>query len=391
MSVWEESTTWIAVGAAGLALLALALALVVAVRVGRVRPRREKRTAPAEDAVAGDPDGELRRARDDAARAHEEARRAREEHERARSELRWLRDLGEIGGTVDLEGVLARALETATRLGNAAAAMIVLAHDDEEPLVATFGLSPAESSRDLLGLPPEGGQARAVALAYRYTGVEEEQDEFRLRSGLAVPVTGAAGERAGTLALFWRRVERDVGDEELARLEALTSALGPALENAFRFEEARRLAELDPVTKLHSRRYLHGALARECARARRYDRRLSLVLTRLDAPLSNEVLARAGERLQAAVRGADVVSHLGDGLFAILLPESGLGDAERLCRRLRFAVGPKLRTNGRLRLPAGIVELRSDDDAVSLLARGESALARDEEPSAPETAVGRPS
>jgi diguanylate cyclase (GGDEF)-like protein len=386
LSVWEESTTWIAVGASAVALLALVVALVLAVRLGRGRPRHDEAAAPAEDPAVADLTRALERTREDAARAEEETHRARDEGERARSELRWLRHLSEIGGTIDLEGVLARALESATRLGNAAAAMIVLAREEEEPLVATFGLSPEESSRELFGLPPEGGQARAVTLTYRYTENEQEEDEFRLRSGLAVPVAGEAGGRAGTLALFWRRVEHDVGEEELARLEALTRALSPALENAFRFEEVRRLADVDPLTKLHSRRYLHELLARECARARRYERRLSLVLTRLDAPLSAELLATAGERLQAAVRGADVLCHLEDGRFAILLPEAELADVERLYRRLRFAVGHKLGTNGRLRLPAGIVELRPEDDAVSLLARAESALAR-EEPSTLETAV----
>lgn len=387
MSVWDESATWIAVGASAVALLALVVALAVAVRLRRSRARNGQAAAPAESTLADEGARKLERVREDAARAHEEARRAREESERARAELRWLRHLSEIGGTIDLESVLARALETATRLGNAAAAMIVVTGTDEEPLVATFGLSPEESSRELLGVPPEGGEARAVTLAYRYTEDEKEQDEFRLRSGLAVPVTDEAGERAGTLALFWRRVGREVSDEEVGRLEALTSALTPALENAFRFEEIRRLADVDPVTKLHSRRHLKESLVRECARARRYERRLSLVVTELDAPLSPELVSTAAERLQAVVRGADVLCHLGDGRFALVLPEASLADAERLCRRLRFALGPELGTNGGLRLPAGIVELRPEDDPVSLLARAESALARDEEPSAPATAA----
>lgn len=387
MSVWEESATWIAVGASAVALLALVVALAVAVRLRRGRTPTDEADPSAETALADDRVRALTSARQDAARAQEEARRAREESEQARAELRWLRQLSEIGGTIDLESVLARALEAATRLGNAAAAMIVVARADEEPLVATFGLSPEESSRELLGVPPEAGEARAVTLTYRYTEDEEDQDEFRLRSGLAVPVTEEAGERVGTLALFWRRVGRDVGDEELGRLEALTNALASALENAFRFEEVRRLADVDPRTKLHGRRYLHESLARECARARRYDRRLSVVLAQLDVPLSAELLATAAGRLREAVRGSDVVCQVDDGRFGLLLPEAALADAERLCSRLRFTLGSELETNGGLRLPAGIVELRPEDDPVSLLARAESALARDEEPGAPAAAA----
>lgn len=380
MPTWE-STTWIAVGASALAALALVAVVVLAARLRRTR--RELRQAdelPRDDLVVGDLARALERAHEETARSQEEGRLAREESERARTELRWLRHLGEIGGTIDLEGVLKRALEAATRLGNAAAAVIVLAREDEEPLIATVGLSAEESSRELLGLPPEGGQARAVTLTYRYTEDEAEYDEFRLRGGLAVPVAGEDGERVGTLAIFWRRVEREISDEELARLEALTAALSPALENAFRFEETRRLADLDPLTGLYSRRYLHESLAHECARARRYERSLSLVLVRLDTGLSTELLATAGERLRTAVRGADIACHLDAGRFAVVLPEAALADAERLYRRLQFAVGAKLGTNGRVRLPAGIVELRPEDDPVSFLERAEAALEREEEP-----------
>jgi diguanylate cyclase (GGDEF)-like protein len=379
LSTWE-STTWIAVGASALAALALVAVVVLASRLTRTRRELGREAElPRDDVVVGDLARALERAQDEVARAQEESRNAREESEGVRTELRWLRNLGEIGSTIDLEGVLKRALEAATRLGNAGAAMVVLVRE-EEPLVATLGLSTEESSRELLGLPPEGGQARAVTLTYRYTEDEAEYDEFRLRGGLAVPIAGEDGARAGTLAIFWRRVEREITDEELARLEALTAALSLALENAFRFEEARRLADLDPLTGLYSRRYLHESLTRECARARRYERRLALVLARLDAGLSAELLAAAGERLRAAVRGADIACYLDDGRFAVVLPEAALADAERLYRRLQFAVGAKLGTNGRVRLPAGIVELRPEDDAVSLLARAEAALEREEAP-----------
>jgi GGDEF domain-containing protein len=68
------------------------------------------------------------------------------------------------------------------------------------------------------------------------------------------------------------------------------------------------------------------------------------------------------------VRTPDRVHHLGDGRFAVVLPESSLVDAERLARRLRLSLGEG-------RTPAAFVELRFEDDAVSLLERGESALA----------------
>jgi GGDEF domain-containing protein len=64
----------------------------------------------------------------------------------------------------------------------------------------------------------------------------------------------------------------------------------------------------------------------------------------------------------------DLVHHLGDGRFAVVLPESSLVDAERVARRLQLALGEG-------RMPLAFVELRFEDDAVSLLERAESALA----------------
>jgi GGDEF domain-containing protein len=374
MASFDESVTWIAVGASAAALLAC---VVVAVLLRRCWAARRERSEA--EPVLADLTRALERAQEEAAHAREESRQAREEAERTRAELRWLRHLSDIGATLELEGILQRGLEAATRLANAAAAMFVVTRAKGEPLVATFGLSGEESSRDLLGLPSDGGQARAVTLGYRYTEDEIDFDELRLRSGLAIPML-EEGERMGTLAVFWRRVERGVSEEELQRLEALARALVAALRNAFRFEDVRCRLESDPLTGLGTERALPGALDRETTRAHRYERRLSLLLFRASPP-TTELLGRVGERLLPALRSSDVACHAGNGAFAVVLPESALADAERVFRRLESVLGSKLEDDeDPARLLAGIAELRADDDAVSLLQRAESALARTGEP-----------
>ena len=111
--------------------------------------------------------------------------------------------------------------------------MIVLRQDEGEPITAAFGLSEEESSREPIGLPPDGGKARAVRLSYLYTAEEAANDEFRLSGGLAVPLVGETEERIGTLAIFWRRVERTLSHFlELEQFEELSRVFGPALENA---------------------------------------------------------------------------------------------------------------------------------------------------------------
>jgi GGDEF domain-containing protein len=355
LSTWEV-TTWIAVGASALAAILLLTSLVLAARLRRARQQ------PVEPAP------------EQTERAWEEVRRERAQSTRARSELRWLRHLGDIGAQDTLEATLRRVLESASGLANAAASMLVLPQDEGEPLIATFGLNAEESSRELIGLPPGGEEARAVTLSYRYGEEEVERDEFRLSGGLALPVPDSSGARIGTLGIFWRRVEREVTEEELEQLEGLAAALGPALTNAFRFEELRRELDVDPGTGLRGRRSLQAALDVECARARRYTHSLSLLMLGVEAPA--ERLGTAAERLEDAVRSTDLVYHLADGRFAVLMPESSRRDADRLSRRLRFALGAKEAGVIDGQVPTAAVELRFEDDAVSVLARAEAALAQ---------------
>jgi GGDEF domain-containing protein len=358
LPTWEI-TTWIAVGASALAAILLLTNLLLAARLRRAR---QQPVEPVEPAGA------------EAERAWEEVRRERAQSNRARNELRWLRHLGDVGAQDTLETTLRRVLESASGLAGAAASMLALPQEEGEPLIATFGLNAEESSRELLGLPPGGEEARAVTLSYRYGEKEAERDEFRLSGGLALPVPDSSGTRIGTLGIFWRRVEREVTEEELEQLEGLASALGPALTNAFRFEELRRELDVDPTTGLRGRRSLSAALDVECARARRYSHPLSLLLLGVDAP-SNR-LATAAERLEGAVRMTDLVYHLAEGRFAVLMPESSRRDADRLSRRLRFALGAKEAGVIDGQVPTAAVELRFEDDATSVLARAEAALAQ---------------
>jgi GGDEF domain-containing protein len=311
----------------------------------------------------------------EAERAWEELLRERSHAARRRTELLWLRRLAASSAADSLETLLRRVLEAAADVGGAAAAMLVLPQGRVEPLVVTFGLTAEECSRELLGLPPSA-EARAVSLSYRYSEEEAAQDEFRLTGGLALPVPAGPGERLGTLAVLWRRVEHRVTDEELERLEGLAGALEPVLSTAFRVEDLRRELDLDPDTQLRGRRTLHRVLEAECARARRYERPLALLL--LEAPERGDpaALRTAASRLGGGVRLHDLLHYAGEGVFAAVLPESTAADATRLLPRLELALGPGASGLPRSPLLTAVAELRPEDDAVALLARAEETLAR---------------
>ena len=359
MVLLDEGATWTGVGAAALSALLLAVGIVLFLRWRRAASREiaqlQATSERTEKLLA-----ELTRALAD-----------------AREEAARLAALGELGATLDLDEALKRALKAVTELTHGDAALIVLRQDEGESITATHGLTQEESARDLLGLPPEGGRARAVKLEYLYSKEEEVNDAFRLAGGLAVPLTVDQDVRVGTLAVFWRRADRSVSAEELAEFEKLATAFGPALENARLYAEARRLADTDPLTDLHNRRYFNERLRRESARARRYQRALGLLLVEAESTLND--YASAGERIRAAVRNTDVAAHLGDGRFAVIMPEAGQADAERLHRRLQFALGGRVDNGDGVRLHAGLVELRGEDDAGLLMRRAEEALQRTRE------------
>jgi diguanylate cyclase (GGDEF)-like protein len=291
--------------------------------------------------------------------------------ERAEEEGRRSRIVGELGASIDLDEVLSRTLEAASAVTGADAALVSMEGPDGKQLVATRSLSAEEAKHATPG-PLDGRQAQSISISNR--------------SGIAVPLTGEEGE-LGYLAIFSRSPSDSFDEAALAELELLAARAGPALDNARRFREARQLADLDALTGLHNRRYFHETLAREVARAQRYDRRLALIVFDLDdfkkvndrvGHLSGDaVLAEAAERVRDVVRSADIACRVGGDEFAVILPESTLADADQLYRRIQAAVSARpLVQLGKLHLSAGVAELRSEDDGTSLFERADEALYR---------------
>jgi diguanylate cyclase (GGDEF)-like protein len=307
--------------------------------------------------------------------------------ERAEEEGRRSRIFGELAGSIDLDEVLSRTLEAAGALEGADAALIILPDPQGgKPLVATLGLSVEEAERHAITGPPDGRLARSISMAYTYPELERDRDDAVISSGLAVPLPGESGT-LGYLTIFTRTSGHQYSDEDVRLLESLAVHAGPAIENANRFREARQLADLDALTGLHNRRFFHETLARECARAHRYERSLSLVVFDLDdfkdvndriGHLAGDaVLAEAAERVRSVVRTSDIACRVGGDEFAVILPESAIGDADQLYRRIQNAISSRpLGQGGKLFLSAGVAELRAEDDPASLFQRADDALYR---------------
>jgi len=263
---------------------------------------------------------------------------------------------------------------------------VKLTGSSEEPLAAT-GITPDEIEEYAVGEVPAGRRIRSLHLDYG--AGEATPSESRVRpilAGLAVPIHGEL-DTIGLLTVFSRTSRQGLEPDVVGELEALTLRAGPAIENARRFREARHQADLDALTGLHNRRYFHETLARETARAQRYNRRLALIVLDLDdfkaindriGHLAGDtVLAEVAERVRDVVRQSDIACRVGGDELAVILPESALADAEQLYRRIQTAVSSRPITHaGRLLLSAGIAELRSQDDPFALFQRADEALYR---------------
>jgi diguanylate cyclase (GGDEF)-like protein len=313
--------------------------------------------------------------------------------ERAEEEGRRSRIFGELAGSIDLDEVLSRALEAAGALEGADAALVMLPDaQGGKPLVATLGLSVEEAERHAITGPPDGRLARSITMSYTYPELQRQGESSGaeiIHSGLAVPLPGEQ-DTLGYLTVFTRSQAHHFSDDDVRQLETLALRAGPAIENARRFREARQLADLDALTGLHNRRFFHETLARECARAHRYERKLALIVFDLDdfkdvndriGHLAGDAaLAEAAERVRSVVRTADIACRVGGDEFAVILPESSLGDADQLYRRILSAVSSRpLGQAGKLYLSAGVGELRPEDDPVSFFQRADDALYRAKE------------
>ncbi len=307
--------------------------------------------------------------------------------ERAERETRRNRLFGELGGSIDLEEVMDRVLDAATELPGVDAAMMVVEGQGGVPAVATRGMTEQEAAR-----PPTSGVAGSltgtITVSYRYGRDQDLDNEGLIRGGVFIPLVGRDLRAIGTMSLFWRRLDHELDSEQIEQAESLAESSLPAIENARRYGEARKLAETDALTGLYNQRYFHETLRREVMRAQRYERNLALIVFDLDDfkrvndeighLAGDRVLSQAAERLREAVRSVDVACRIGGDEFAVILPESGAGDADQLYRRVHNAMrGTALGPDGqRLRVSAGIAELEHGDTAASLFERADAALYR---------------
>jgi diguanylate cyclase (GGDEF)-like protein len=162
-----------------------------------------------------------------------------------------------------------------------------------------------------------------------------------------------------------------------------------ALQNrSLEFEEA---AAVDPLTWIHSRRWMLEAFPRAMARCERDKAPLSLVIADIDLfknfnerfgyLAGDAVLRRMARRLADGLRAQDLIARSGGEEFVILLPNSSLEQALPIAERLRelVAIGCGLPTDQGVTLSCGVARMLPGESLDELISRADAALRRAKE------------
>ena len=209
----------------------------------------------------------------------------------------------------------------------------------------------------------EAGEVRELRAFAADLAAERVKQGFRLseplqafaelRSGMARALETAWADDPAAVKAGMARVQRVVDLATLAFADAYVDAT--MADTAQYLQRLRELnAQLtdesthDKLTGLYDRGYFDLALARETRRAARYHRPLSLAMADVDHfkrvndtfghPMGDLALQHVAGLLLGAVRATDYVCRYGGEEFAILLPETNLGQALAMAERTRSSI-----------------------------------------------------
>jgi two-component system cell cycle response regulator len=174
-------------------------------------------------------------------------------------------------------------------------------------------------------------------------------------------------------------------------LSLVINELTMILDNARLYEDAKRMAITDGLTRIYNHRFFQELFEKEFKRSSRYNSIFSLIMLDIDFfkrlndtyghLYGDEILKEMAVLIKGCLRTMDILSRYGGEEFAILLPETDLEDAIYTAERIRVTVeehffpeplGEPVKvtvSQGVTSFPSSGIEKRSD-----ILAKADAAL-----------------
>jgi len=136
--------------------------------------------------------------------------------------------------------------------------------------------------------------------------------------------------------------------DEISLLQTLGDQFSAAVERARMYENFEKMAMIDSLTGLYNRRQLFNLGQIEFSRACRYNHSISVIMLDIDLfkkvndvyghIIGDQVLQQIANRCRSVLRTSDIIGRYGGEEFVILLPETGIHQAQNIANRIRLLV-----------------------------------------------------
>lgn len=323
--------------------------------------------------------------------AVDEARRRAEESE-------TLRRAGvAISETLNLREATSRLLEQLAYVVPHDSASVQLLREGELEIIAVEGWADPSS---VIGVrfPIPGNNPNTIVLETRkpyllnepgdtYPAFRESAHAAHIHSWLGVPLI-VHNRIIGLLAID-SCAPLHFAPDDVELVTTFAGQVAIAIENAQLFDEVQRLAITDGLTGLYNRHHFMELAQVEFVRARRYKRKLSLMIFDIDHfkdvndkyghPIGDEILCALAALCREKLRDADPLGRYGGEEFIALLVESNVKAARFVADRLRCAVEKmKVPTSAgelQITVSVGVTELGENSPSLEvLIARADQAM-----------------
>jgi diguanylate cyclase (GGDEF)-like protein len=244
-----------------------------------------------------------------------------------------------VNSTLNMDDVLAGAIEHTRHALDTEAALLWLCSSDEErhtPLCHQTGLD--NHPQILAHLLDQEVQNKRELLPLRETSGDTSREGVCMR----VPLRWQH-RLLGMIGVV--RWNTQVEPTEWELLQSIGVEVGAALSNARQYHAALEAADKDPLTELLNHRAIHQFLDGALEKARQKEQQVSVVMLDINNfklfndtyghPVGDEVLKTAARALHMLVPAGGHVGRYGGDEFLIVLPESDVSQAMRLVTALQ--------------------------------------------------------